>query len=91
MNTKFFLHLQPDWELIKGFWSDCIRFFFKLSEMGLEESSYFFPLPQVNFTAEKLYCLEDLNENVTSCDGNRKDYTQLGIGSCTNLFLYPNS
>ena len=52
--------------VFKGARSDCFNFFFKLSEIWKsEESSYFFSLSLVNFTAEKCTVWK-INENVTS-------------------------
>ena len=41
-----------------------------LWDFGIRKMLTFFSLPLVNFTAEKMYCLQDVNENVTSYSSN---------------------
>ncbi len=58
---------------LKGARSDCFRFFQTFGDFGIRGKLIFFSLPLVNFTAEKMYHLEDINENVSS-------YGNHGIG-----------
>ncbi len=41
-------------------------FFQTSGDFGIRRNLIFFSLPLENFTAEKIYRLEDINENVTS-------------------------
>ena len=56
------------YNLFKGVRSDCFRFFFQTFGDFGKRKVIFFSLPLVNFTAGKVYRLEDIkiNENVTT-------------------------
>ncbi len=66
-------------------------FFSKLSEILVSEETYFL-ITLVEFHSWKMYCLEDINENVTSYGNHISLHIMVYRGNCKicNLFLCPN-
>ncbi len=52
--------------VLKGAQSDCLRFFSNLRRFWYQKKAHIFLITPGEFYSWKMYCVEDINENVTS-------------------------